>query len=461
MISKVVKINDSGIVVVDKQETKDDLASKSLKANQAITRLAGLSSLEYQLCRADEAKALGLKVDALDKYVAQQSSSLIADQMKKDEESKMFPLVTSWHEPVALGELLDEIESIFHRYTVLEEQYAVASALWSVFTWVHDKSTVSPILNISSPEKRCGKSTLLDLIEGLVCRPLPSGNITTAALYRSIDKWSPTLVIDEADTFLNSGDDMRGIINSGHYKTKAYVIRCDGDDNVPKRFTTWCPKVIAGIGCLAETVMDRSIIIVMKRKLKNQTVELIRHKDEDLFAVVCQKLKRWSEDNAETFQQIRPDRIDVINDRANDNWEPLLAVASMAGEEWKCKAYMAAVEVAGIAEDAPSIGEQLLTDILDVFANSGGDNLSTAQLIRDLCIDEEKPWASFHRGQNITPYVLGQMLKPFGIRSQNIRFSIGVKKGFYQADFEEAVSRYAPEKAATPATEVTGAPGVE
>src|SRR5664279_5421175 len=99
----------------------------------------------------------------------------------------------------------------------------MAIALWIVFTYCIDGAQTSPILAITSPEKRCGKTTLLDLLMQLVRWALSSSNITTAALFRSIDKWQPTLIIDEADTFLRDSEDRRGVLNSGHTRPTAFV----------------------------------------------------------------------------------------------------------------------------------------------------------------------------------------------------------------------------------------------
>jgi len=447
--------NTNSISQVNTENQQIDLnfSNRLLRANKTIKDLAAAPDIEYQMQRNEKAKELGLKVDTLDEYVTQARSDLNSEQIMQDADSAMFPSVLAWPEEVDIATVLNEIENLIRLYTVLDGQYPTAIAL--VFTWVHGNATVSPILNLTSPEKRCGKSTLLDVIESLVCKPLATGNITTAALYRSIEQWGPTLIIDEADTFIAGRDDMRGILNSGHYKSKAYVIRCDGDSNVAKRFTTWCPKVVAGIGELPETVMDRSIIVVMKRKRVDQNVESIRHKNEEAFSVISQKLKRWSCENSKIFKVCRPDRIKDINDRANDNWEPLLAIAQMAGGDWEVKAREAGLLISGAAEEVVSIGEQLLTDILDVFANRIDDKIQTAELIPLLCSDDEKPWATYHRGQNITPLVLGRMLKPFGISSRGLRFGAKVKRGFYQADFIETVSRYAPKNSATPATAAT------
>ena len=129
----------------------------------------------------------------------------------------------------------------------------VALPLWVLGTYVFNLFRIFPMIGLVSPEKRCGKSTVLTLLKALCCKSILASNISTAAIYRVIEAWQPTLLIDEADTFLKDNDEMRGIINSGHTKDTAYVIRTEGDNYEPKKFSTWAPKAIAMIGDMPDT----------------------------------------------------------------------------------------------------------------------------------------------------------------------------------------------------------------
>jgi len=426
-------------------------------AGEVIKRLSQLSIIEYQKCRLVEAKKIGFTAGALDMLVKKESA---ANTDTFSTTNGMFPEVTPWHEPVDGCYLLESIANTIKRFTVLSDEQIYTVAIWIMLTWVHSHATVSPILNISSPEKRCGKSTLLSVLMKLCYQQLVASNISPAAVYRAIEKWQPTLMIDEADTFMARSEDLRGILNAGHYKNTAFVIRCEGEDNEPVSFSTWCAKVVAGIGNLPETVMDRSVIIEMHRKLPEQEIESIRHAEENLFEELCRKLARWAQDNASNFKQYKPKRIDGINDRANDNWEPLFTLANMVGGQWPERITTASIKLSGTEEEEPTIGEQLLNDTLEAFNTLNGvsDRLPTAELISALCNDPEKPWSTWNRGNELTAIQLSKKLKPFRIRPVDIRFSHGVKKGYYQADFKDAVSRYTQQQPATEATIATAKP---
>jgi len=68
-------------------------------------------------------------------------------------------------------------------------------------TFLAEHFLFSPRLSISSPTKGCGKTMLLDVLSRLVLRPLLASNVTSAAVFRVIEKYNPCLLIDEADTF--------------------------------------------------------------------------------------------------------------------------------------------------------------------------------------------------------------------------------------------------------------------
>src|SRR6266404_9261751 len=121
--------------------------------------------------------------------------------------------------------LLDELEGVMRRFVVLPKWGAEALALWVVHTYAFELREVSTYVGVESPEKRCGKTTLLAVLGKLVSRPVVAANISSPAFFRVIEEMQPTLLIDEADTFLKGNDELRGILNSGYSRKTAYVVR--------------------------------------------------------------------------------------------------------------------------------------------------------------------------------------------------------------------------------------------
>ncbi|MDR0842167.1 MAG: DUF3631 domain-containing protein, partial [Acidobacteriota bacterium] len=348
-------------------------------------------------------------------------------------------------------ELLSGLVATFKRFIVGKEETMIAAALWVAMTWFIDIVHVAPLAVITAPDKRCGKSQLLAIMGKMVCRPLLASNVSSAALFRVIEAWRPTFLIDETDAFMKDNEELRGILNSGHTRDSAYVIRTVGDDHIPRRFSTWGAKALAGIGKLADTLMDRSIILEMRRKLRTEKIEKLRHAGRDLFSDQARKLARFASDNGDTMRLARPEIPASMNDRAQDNWEPLLAIADIAGGVWPKKARAAAVAISCGGEETASIGNELLADIQNVFEANRTDRIGTAELIKALCEDEEAPWNTYNRGKQISPRQMANRLKEYGVVSKTIRIGFQTAKGYELSQFDEAFSRYiSPSSPGTP-----------
>src|SRR3984893_8753121 len=264
------------------------------ESEKKITELARLKPLEYAKRRVEEAAKLEVKVSDLDKAVRERRA-------RSENEQAELP---HWHvEPsnqeVAGAELLACIEKLFRRYIVLPEGAGIALALWTLHAWTADAGDISPFLVLVSPTKRCGKTNVLIILYYLTPRSELASNISASALFRYIEDVRPTLLIDEADNLVKDNEELRGILDSGHTKTAAHVIRnveVNGEHK-PRRFSTWAPKAIATIRSLADTLEDRAIVAQIQRKPKSASVERLRKRDSDEFAILRRKAARWAGDN--------------------------------------------------------------------------------------------------------------------------------------------------------------------
>lgn len=401
-----------------------------------IRYLAGLSAIEYEQKRRAVAEALGVRASALDKAVKEAGKG-------EDERCLPFDEPDPWPDPVDPGQLLTDISATIRRFIVCTDEASHAAALWSAMTWFMEVVQVAPLAVITAPEKRCGKSQLLFILGRLSARALTASSISPAALYRAIDAWQPTLLIDEADAFMKDNEELRGIINSGHTRESAYVIRTVGDNFTPTKFNTWGAKALAGIGHVADTIMDRSVVLELRRKLPHEEVDRLRYAEPGMFGTLRSKLARMAADCSERVRLARPSLPACLNDRAQDNWEPLLAIATVAGGRWPEIGTRAAIKLSGSESPAQTIGVELLEDIKEVFEAKEVDRISTADLIRALCDDDENAWPTYNRGNPITPRQLANKLKGYGIASTTLRFRhAGLAKGYEREQFEEAFSRY-------------------
>jgi hypothetical protein len=483
------------------------------------------------------------------------------------------------------------------RFVVLPKWAAETLALWVVHTYGFELREVSTYIGIESPEKRCGKTTLLSLLSELVCRPVVAANISPPALFRVIEETRPTLLIDEADTMLHGNDELRGILNAGYSRKTAFVVRVgngavqspqspvhsrhdavqgprfnsdrsragvqsrieevlspaaaapkgalwrarqstpkrlrgavrsrhdavrgpgsnsdrsragvqsrgsstankreltrmktgaegragqkgrEGEPRILKglddwgrergsrlvRYSCWCPKVMAAIGRLPETLADRCIVIRMQRRLPGEECERLRNLEPEPLRARC---ARFVSGHEAEIARARPEIPEGLNDRAADVWEPLLAVADLAGGRWPELAREAAVALSGSVRERNPIGS-LLLDILLVFVTKKQDRIFSRDVVMALNEMGDRPWkelcprlrpVEFGRFAELreleaelvrsggggprrgaTEHWLADRLRPYGVAPRTIRMGEEVGRGYAQEDFREVFPRY-------------------
>jgi putative DNA primase/helicase len=309
-----------------------------------------------------------------------------------------------------------------------------------------DATDILPILGITSPEKRCGKSLLLDILAGLMHRHIPASNIGPAALFRAVEAYRPALLIDEADTFLDGREELRGIINSGHRRSLAYVVRCVGDDHEPRQFSTWGAKAMATIGTFPPTIEDRAIIIKMKRKSRTEAVGRYHERRERApLGDMRRRCLRWARDSAATIRDADPPDLPSLHDRANDNWRPLLAIGDAAGGPWPELARQSARLLSGTRDDDSKPDRvQVLADIRDLFERGQTDRLSSAEIVDSLVEMEDRPWPEWKNRRPITQIQLASLLRPFGVRPKLAKMAGEPTRCYSLPDFTDAFVCYVP-----------------
>lgn len=375
-------------------------------------------------------------------------SSKTTPQAASEVNNPLLPKVTPSRDPVDPAALLDAVLAIILQHVIIDLAQAVAVTLWIAMTWFMPSINVAPLLIITAPERACGKSQLLSIALRLVFRGLSAANTSAPFLFRALEAWQPTILMDEADTFIRENGEIKGMLNAGHTRESAYVGRAtpkDGDFE-PVLYCVWGAKVLAGIALekhLPDSTMSRSIIASMRRKLASETIVRLRHADKGTFDVLASQLARFATDYAEQVANARPNVPDALGDRAQDNWEPLLAIAGCAGEAWIEKAISAALALSKSTDESVSPGNELLADIHAVFTAHHEFKISSADLIEALVADTESPWATYNRGRPLTPRQLSKMLSAYGIKSKTVRMGrFETPKGYDRDQFADAFSRY-------------------
>ncbi len=363
--------------------------------------------------------------------------------------------------PTTLSELLDEVEKFLGNFVAYPSADAkIAHVLWVLHTHCMDEWESTPRIVFASAEPGSGKSRALEVSEPLVPRPIEAVNATPAYLFRKVSDpdGTPTILYDEIDTVFGpkarDNEEVRGFLNAGH-RRGAMAGRCvtHGKTITTEELPAYCAVAMAGLGKLPDTILTRSIVIWMRRRAPNEKVEPYRRRIHSPTGYALrERIETW----AKEFQLDGnyPDMPDGVEDRPADVWEPLIAIADAAGDEWSARARKAAVKLIKESQvDAPSLGVRLLGDLRIIFKKA--DRMFTSTITENLAspnygLADDAPWAELCGGKPINPRKLAQLLKPYGIKSRKVSINDVKLQGYRREDLWDDWRRYLPPIAESP-----------
>ena len=409
-----------------------------------IERLAALDFINYDITRVDASKRLGIRASVLDQAVAKKRRALGLDTNKDEGQGRAVKIVDPlpWHEPVSGDRLATTLVAVVKAYLVLPDAAAEVIALWVMHTWCVNAFTMSPRLAIVSPTKGCGKTTVLRLLNHIARRAKRAGSISPSALFRTIEQFQPTILLDETEKYIEHGSDLHALLNEGHCKGGS-VLRVLGEKQELREFSVFGAMAFARNGRLPDDLEQRSIVIEMQRRRADEELAELRDDRSEQLRQIAKMCVRWADDYAGSVTDCDPE-MEMIN-RNRDNWRPLFAIADMCGEDWPDRVRDAAAKLA--PRESETFGIMLLADIRALFEDRGTDRLASAELCDALAAMEGRPWAEWKASKAaspkpITKNQLAQMLKPFHIVSDSVRIGEYTPKGYYLHQFTEAFERY-------------------
>lgn len=357
-------------------------------------------------------------------------------------------------------EIIEQLGQLFRRYVVFQSDAQVlALSLWVIHTHAFAAAEATPYPSIDSPEKRSGKTRLLEVLELVVARGWLVAGVTEAVLFRKIAQQQPTLLLDEVDatfgTYQEKTEPTRAVLNAGARRGGA-VSRCVPPNHDVEDFGVFSPKCLAGIndGRLPETIRDRTIPIHLHRKRPGEKIERFRfRRGNDEAKEIVAAIEEWVEANLAELIPLEPELPEELNDRAAEGWEPLLAIAELIGGEITEQARRAAIELSGEddLEDA-SFGTQLLADLKEWWDRDqdGASNLTSDEICSHLRSLLDRPWGNWGKGRpspGLTQRDLARILRPYGIKPKTIRLPAGItKKGYMREQFVDVWDRYVPDE---------------
>jgi hypothetical protein len=378
--------------------------------------------------------------------------------------------------------ILDEIYDFLGKYVWFpNDYYRAAVTAWVAHTALIDvfeeQGYATPRLAVLSPEKRSGKTRLLEIIKLLVQNPKSMLSPSSASLYTLIElsDVTPTLLLDEIGRMLERKDisEFLAIVEAG-FQPGQSVSRVSLETvRKVEDFRIYAPMLMAGIdnGRMPDTIFDRSINLRMRRNIGKRLKYRPRvHAAEGL--TLGAKLADWGSSVSEKVKDLDPVLPDELNDREQDKWEPLFIVGRLADmpvtdvtgvtivtdvlEGWETRIKRAALELSKEDKDIePASNNQiLLRDIYDIVKTIE-DKISSSSLLDGLNSLEYSPWRTYLHDKPLDGRGLAKMLGPFSIKPKTIRFKEKVDKGYYKSDFKEAFEQYLELQAETTVTSVT------
>jgi hypothetical protein len=357
--------------------------------------------------------------------------------------------------------LLEDVRAFIARFVAFPEPHHIYSVtLWAAHTHMIGEFYTTPRLAMVSAEPESGKTRVLEILALLTPNPMLCFTPSTAAIFRKLDQEQITLLLDETDTVFNfrgkddQNEDLRALLNAG-YRRGASIPRCTGRNHEVTDFKVFAATALAGIGDMPDTIMTRSIIIRMKRRAAGEHIEQYRARDVDPEGhALRDRLAAWG---AVVGSEAGRARLDLpgVTDRRAEAWEPLVAVADIAGGDWPGRARVAAVaDVTAHRGRDGSLGIRLLTDLKTVFEER--EVMATSDIITALvAMDGDAPWGDL-KNKPIDSRGLAIRLKRYGIAPKVVRIGATTQRGYARVDLHDAWTRYLPTLPICNVTSVTG-----
>lgn len=404
---------------------------------RALTCRAALETMSS----VANAPGAGTFAEALEKQGPPAVLEALATATPWDQLDSQVPRVASteivpFSAPVHGAALIRQIMAHLSSHTLLPPAAVLAISLWTLASHVPERFTIAPILALLSVTRRCGKTSALAAIKPLLRRPLVASDVTAAALSESVNR-GETPVLDEVDQYLERHSGLVTVLNAGHSREASKIVRKGSSCDV------FGFKVLCAIGELPAATIDRAIVITFIRKGGDVPVTRYKPSPGDDACLLHSMIYRFWLDNAPKISERDAPDPDVENDRAKDNWRPLLATARLCGDDILEEALQAAKELTRTEDDNPHVLEEFIVDVVRIFVEGDRRVMSSKELQQELCADLERPWATYSRGKPLSFRDLAGLMRKAKVRVGE-QFNDGTtnSRGYWRKDLQHLIDGY-------------------
>lgn len=474
--SALLGLLDAALPLASVAMAEAEAAIAAMEANPEAARRAGGTAIYPLIAAVPDADRREVLVARAAKTLKIPKSSILGT-LRRDweriergrknaaEQARIARLVRMAADP---AQLIGDLEVFFSDRAFLPPHAAQTLALCVMNTWVFDAFDTTPYFLLDSAVPQCGKTTVLRLLEAVVREPRQATSTSEAALFRMIEAFKPTLLIDEAEMLSGKGERaeaVTAIANVG-YKRGASVPRCTGEGGTEiKDFPVYCPKVFAAIGGLRGALLDRCIVIIMARRPAGVRLKPVKEKAlRRVTGELRERLEAYALQEREALAAAYDSAPDEgywpgLADREAELWEPLLLHARLAGPAAEARALEAALSLSARKQQiqGDDLRFALARELLDALAQWGGDKFAPGDLLGTL--EEAEAWgarlAEKHESKAKAAAV-GQFIRTLRLQSRE-RTRTGTL--YLKAEAIEKLRAITPEKSATSATPATAPAG--
>jgi 5S rRNA maturation endonuclease (ribonuclease M5) len=230
------------------------------------------------------------------------------------------------------AQLVTEIDDFIKSYLEmpLDSDYLVL-ALWVFHTYLIEKFNTTPILYFYGV-KETGKSRAGEVLSELAFRTQRLTSLTEATLFRSVELFKPTLIIDEIRLWGRGGNQGLADLMKTTYKRGLKVSRVNmnknGEDQI-EHFDTFTPLVICTTESIPDIIESRCIPFTMQKNSNPQIEEMI---DEEWANDLRERLTIF---RANHFNKELPKAQYIARGRLNEIMFPLYQSLLLVGPERK------------------------------------------------------------------------------------------------------------------------------
>ena len=340
------------------------------------------------------------------------------------------------------AEVYRKVRNVFDYYLDAEPEVITLFSVYTIATYYHTLFSTFPYLYLWGA-RQSGKTKTLSLFQRLCFNAVATMNLTPSSLFRLTEVFNSTLCIDESE-YLKDAErksEIQTLLFAGYKRDSANVLRVEGEEKKNVRiYRVFSPKIMASINYPNDVLMDRCIMINMKRgsnkeKLNREPNSDLQEIRDEIYKLLFTRFDEVYELRDMDFEN------DLLVARERELWRPLLVIG------WWIKTYMNEEEGKELWEhltlmlekdveikEALRIDTELNTLLYVLLIHVEEDGLISNRAIKEWILDEYRLDEAAYKAAQKTwsPEKIGRYMSSLGFqkvrRGEGTYYRVSVKR---------------------------------